>query len=1037
MKKTSHSIKNICNLSMTIGVFFLLQRPSFAQTVYEAESATLSGNANLSTEHTGYTGTGYVQGYDAGNIGASTSFTVSAASAGYYDVTLRYGNGFTASSISVYVNGAKAIVSQLPTTGSWTVWATKKETFLLKSGSNTIAYIYDTGDIAKINLDNITVGPTTDSKPDLIVSDIQWTPTSPKEGDKIQFSATVQNSGNGPSPAVDHKVSFRINNQEIAGSTSYTTAIAAGGSATITAASQWSAAHGTYSVSAVVNPDNTITEFNANNNSFTKQIILTQLPGPDLLVQSITWSPSNPAAGNAVSFKVAVQNQGLDATAANAVTVSLSINSSSTFTGSLSGALASGGSATITITGTWTAANGSATFIATVDPQNAIAESFEGNNTLTQKFFVGRGAVVPWIEYQAEDGILAGGAKVVGPSRTYGTPAGEASGGKAVMLDQTSASVAWIAIASANSIVIRACIPDAPGGFGIDAPISLYVNGQHKTDITLSSKHSWLYGKDNDPQTDNPANGQARKIYDESHLLFNGFSIAAGDTVMLRKDATDDAAYNAIDFIDLEQVGPPIPMPTGYISITDATQTWKAAVPDDSNGCDNALYMCMSQAQAGKYAGVYIPQGTFIQKQKQQPNNVKIQGAGMWYSMLYCPDKGEGDWGTTGFIVNGDNNEFRDFALFGWGGTRTQGGKAFCNSARKNMVIERLWIEHVCCAYWVGGGQESTNMHVKDCRIRNTGADGINLCNGSAGCLIENCHVRNTGDDGLAIWSAKDGFGQPCTNNTIRNCTVELPWRAACFAVYGGRGNRIENCVGADAYTYPGLTIGSEFNPWPLDSVTVDGLSLYRCGGHYFKGYDYEGDFGSIWMRADLPATNGITIKNVDVIDPNLAGIQLQGAGTFTNVLLDNITISNPTTFGIVINAGTSGSATFRNVQLVSNSYNVPRLVNNSSGFTLTQEGAGVTNLKTALSQAKVVCKSGIHPILSLSLPSNGKSSLYHVNISVYLLNGKKAAVLADKDLNAGAYNFMVDREAKRAAGLYLVAVIINGNKQVFRIMLR
>jgi hypothetical protein len=409
----------------------------------------------------------------------------------------------------------------------------------------------------------------------------------------------------------------------------------------------------------------------------------------------------------------------------------------------------------------------------------------------------------------------------------------------------------------------------------------------------------------------------------------------------------------------------------------------------------------------------------------------------MWYSMLYCPDKGEGDWGTTGFIVNGDNNEFRDFALFGWGGTRTQGGKAFCNSARKNMVIERLWIEHVCCAYWVGGGQESTNMHVKDCRIRNTGADGINLCNGSAGCLIENCHVRNTGDDGLAIWSAKDGYGQPCTNNIIRNCTVELPWRAACFAVYGGRGNRIENCVGADAYTYPGLTIGSEFNPWPMDSVTVDGLSLYRCGGHYFKGYDYEGDFGSIWMRADLPATNGITIKNVDIIDPNLAGIQLQGAGTFTNVLLDNITISNPTTFGIVINAGTSGSATFRNVQLVSNSYNVPRLVNNSSGFTLTQEGVGVTNLKTALSKAKVVLKSGIHPVLSLSLPSNGKSTLYHVNISVYLLNGKKAAVLADKDLNAGAYNFMVDREAKRAAGLYLVAVIINGNKQVFRIMLR
>ena len=308
-----------------------------------------------------------------------------------------------------------------------------------------------------------------------------------------------------------------------------------------------------------------------------------------------------------------------------------------------------------------------------------------------------RGAVVPWIEYQAEDGTLAGGATIVGPGRTYGTLDGEASGRKAVKLVATGASVAWKVTAPANSIVIRFCIPDAPAGGGITAPIALFINGQKKTDMTLTSVHSWIYGKDNETQTDDPANGQARKLYDEVHLLFNGYSLAAGDSVMLKKEAAaSNAAYECIDFIDLEQVGAPVPKPAGFISVTDSNQTWKPATLSDSTTFDYAFYMCLTEAQNGKYAGVYIPPGTWLQKQKQQPKNVKIQGAGMWYTMLYCPDQSSGDWGTTGFIVSGDSCEFRDFALFGWGGMRTQGGKAVCSNDYKNRVVERLWIDHVC-----------------------------------------------------------------------------------------------------------------------------------------------------------------------------------------------------------------------------------------------------------------------------------------------------------------------------------------------------
>jgi CARDB/Pectate lyase superfamily protein/Carbohydrate binding module (family 35) len=1039
MKTENRSTRN-CLAKACLGlVMFLAFGNALAQTDYEAENAVLGGTANVSTEHAGYSGSGYVQGYDAGDIGASTTFSVTVPSAGWYDVALRYGNGYGASTISVYVNSVKSLVSALPSTGSWTTWSTKTETFQMKSGANTIAYVYDTGDVAMINLDKITVGPTTQVKPDLSVSAILWTPAAPAEGSAIQFKAVVCNGGTGPSPSGEHRVSFQTGGQEIAAATGNTISIPVGGCDTISADATWSSSHGTYTVTAVIDPNNTIPELSETNNSLSKPITLTQLAGPDLTVLSIGWTPSNPPVGATVKFSVTVKNIGLDPTP-GIVAVGLTINAVS-MSGSSSGAIAAGTSAVVSMNGSWTAANGANIVVATVDPQNLIAEPVETNNTLTQNLVVGRGAQVPWIEYQAEDGILGGGATVVGPSRVYGTPAGEASGRMAVLLGQTNASVSWIATASANSIVIRNCIPDAPAGGGLTAPIGLYINGQHKADITLSSQHSWIYGKDNDPQTDDPSNGQARKIYDESHLLFKDFAINAGDTVMLRKDAADNVAYNYIDFIDLEQVGPPIPMPAGYISITDSSQTWAPAIPDDSIADDNALYMCMTAAQSGKYAGVYIPPGTYIQNQKQQASNVKIQGAGMWYSTIYCPDKSEGDWGTTGFIVSGDNCEFRDFALFGWGGTRTQGGKAFCSNAHKNMVVQRLWIEHVCSSFWVGGPGESTNLQFLDNRIRNTGADGINMCNGCLNCVVNNCHARNTGDDAFAIWSATDLYPHPCTGNVISNCTAELPWRAACFAIYGGENNRILNCIGADAMTYPGLTVSSEFNPYPMQSATVDGVTLSRCGAHYFTGYPYENNFGAIWLRADLTPTDSITVRNVDVIDPGFQGISIQGSGTFTNTLLDNITISNPTTYGIEIMAGASGSATLRNVTMISNQYSVPRLINRSTSFTITDQVTGITRAGISSAVKCGIRSLGSRNVIEFSIPESAQADRMRVSIMLFSINGTKVATIADDYFTVGNHRVVFGRTdaGKRhiATGYYTVVAEISSVRHVWPMFLR
>ncbi|MBP2326874.1 sugar lactone lactonase YvrE [Kibdelosporangium banguiense] len=134
--------------------------PSTTQS-FDAESAALSGGAKVNTDHTGYTGSGFVDGY--GTTGATTRFAMNVATAGTYSAALRYSNGPNPSSgnktVSLYVNGTKLRQSVLASTGDWETWATHTEMVPLKAGANTIAYKVDSGDVGHVNLDQLTVAP--------------------------------------------------------------------------------------------------------------------------------------------------------------------------------------------------------------------------------------------------------------------------------------------------------------------------------------------------------------------------------------------------------------------------------------------------------------------------------------------------------------------------------------------------------------------------------------------------------------------------------------------------------------------------------------------------------------------------------------------------------------------------------------------------------------------------------------------------------------------------------------------------------------
>jgi len=113
------------------GAICLFVCSSIAQTIYEAEDATLSGPAPANSNG-GYSGTGYAD--YANNSGDYVEFALSATSAGSYPIAFRYANGGTTDRpLQLSVNGALVVASlSFPPTGGWTTWlytATNNVTF--------------------------------------------------------------------------------------------------------------------------------------------------------------------------------------------------------------------------------------------------------------------------------------------------------------------------------------------------------------------------------------------------------------------------------------------------------------------------------------------------------------------------------------------------------------------------------------------------------------------------------------------------------------------------------------------------------------------------------------------------------------------------------------------------------------------------------------------------------------------------------------------------------------------------------------------
>lgn len=702
--------------------------------------------------------------------------------------------------------------------------------------------------------------------PNLQVTAVTAAPATPVESDAITLSATVRNTGALASPA--GKLDFELGGSKAA--TASVGALAAGASAQVTAGIG-SRDAGSYTLGAVVDPAGEIIEENETDNRYTSgtPLVVKPVSSSDLVASAVTTAPSSPSQGDTVTFSVAVKNQGSIASAAGSHGITLSVIDSKgatvkTLTGAHNGAIAAGSTTAPVSLGTWTAADGSYTLkVVLADDANELPVK-RGNNTTTEPFFVGRGADMPYDMYEAEDGVTGGGAKVVGPNRTVGDIAGEASGRKAVTLDSTGNYVEFTTRAPTNTLVTRFSIPDSAGGGGIESKLNVYVDGTFLKAIDLTSKYAWLYGNETGPGN-SPGSGAPRHIYDEANLML-GKNVPAGSRIRLQKDAANTSTY-AIDFVSLEQVTQKAnPDPARYTVPAGFTHQ------DVQNALDK-----VRMDTTGNLVGVYLPAGDYSTAGKFQVYGkaVKVTGAGPWFTRFQAPSTQDNT--DIGFRAEASakGSSFSDFAYFGNYTSRIDGpGKVFDFSNVSDIVIDNIWNEHMVCLYW---GANTDNVTIKNSRIRNMFADGINMTNGSTDNHVTNNEARATGDDSFALFSAIDAGGADMKNNVYENLTSLLTWRAAGVAVYGGYDNTFRNIRIADTLVYSGITVSSLDFGYPMNGfgtgpTTIENVSVVRAGGHFWGTQTFPG----IWLFSASKVFQGIRISHVDIVDPTYSGIMFQ-----------------------------------------------------------------------------------------------------------------------------------------------------------------
>lgn len=547
----------------------------------------------------------------------------------------------------------------------------------------------------------------------------------------------------------------------------------------------------------------------------------------------------------------------------------------------------------------------------------------------------GRGATVPFVEHEAE--YAATNGTLIGPNRLYGSLPSEASGRQAVTLDAVGEYVEFTLTKPANAMTFRYSLPDNSAGTGRDAGIDVRVNGSQLKNVPVTSKYGWYYG--GYPFNNNPGDTNPHHFYDETRTMF-GSTLATGTKVRLQVSSTAQSPTFTIDLADFEQVAAPIGKPSGALDVV-------ADFGADPTGAADSTAKFQAAVAAGQAQNrtVYIPQGNFEIRDHIVVDKVTLAGAGPWYSVLkgrHPTDRSKavGVYGKYANQGGSSNVTLKDFAIIGDIRERVDNDQVNAiGGALSNSVIDNIWMQHTKCGVWVDGPMN--NLTIKNSRILDQTADGVNFHYGVTNSTVTNTFVRNTGDDGLAMWAENI----PNVNNKFTFNTVILPILANNIVTYGGKDITISDNVMSDTITnggglhianrYPGVNSGQ--GTAVSGTHTAARNTLIRAGNNDFN---WQFGVGAVWFSGlNEPINNAtINITDTEILDSSYAAIHLiEGATNGLN--FKNIKIDGAGTYALQIQA--PGRASFENVKAtnIAQSNKIHNCV--GAGFQITQVGSG------------------------------------------------------------------------------------------------
>jgi len=542
---------------------------------------------------------------------------------------------------------------------------------------------------------------------------------------------------------------------------------------------------------------------------------------------------------------------------------------------------------------------------ATAAGATMMAATSKTNHSLTITIPNDRGAVMPYVRYESEDGVIGGGA-VPHSAPTFDNTqiAAEASNQAYVGLPASGAYVEWTLPPGSNGgagVTMRFTMPDGTDDMGLNGSLDCYVNGTKVQTVNLSSYWSWQYfdisgvntGKPQDAPITNPSITTFK--FDEVHWKL-ATPLVAGDTIRIQSSGASGLEYG-VDFLEIEPVPAAITPPANSVSVTDY-----GAVGDGATDNLAAFNAAVTAAVAGGKT-LYIPAGNFnlsgiwsIGSVASPLNAIAITGAGIWYTNLLFTSSLASGGGVSFRMATAGTLDFGNMYLNSRLHSRYNERayyKCFMDNFGTNSHIHDFWEEHFECGFWVGDyahnpAVPADGLLIENGRIRNNLADGCNFCQGTKNSTVQNCSVRNDGDDGLAVWPDSTNNAPMGINNTFSHNTVENIWRAGSIAIFGGSGHKAQHNLIKDSFLASGIRLNTTFPGYHFEKntgVLFSDTTIINCGTSQDV---FNGECGAIEMQATTGPINNVTFTNIDVIDTQRDAIQVGESGGFTGVVFNN-----------------------------------------------------------------------------------------------------------------------------------------------------